>query len=129
MSAASETRGVVEAYFAAWTSNDVERAYSLLAPNLRFEGPTATYDSADAFRPALVGFAAMTKAARIVELIVDGDRAAMLYDCELPPPVGLIKIASFFKVASGKIAIYGTYFDATELRKLFAQRKGDRGQD
>jgi ketosteroid isomerase-like protein len=30
---------------------------------------------------------------------------------------------SFFRVADGKIATYGTYFDATELRKLFAQKK------
>lgn len=124
MSGAAETRSVVEGYFAAWTSKKVDAAYSLLAPDLRFDGPTATYESAEAFRPALVGFAGMTKAARMLDLVVDGDRAAMLYECELPPPVGLIKISSFFRVTSGKIATYGTYFDATELRKLFAQKKG-----
>jgi ketosteroid isomerase-like protein len=123
MSAAADTRRVVEAYFTAWTSNRVGEAYALLADNLRFEGPTATYESADAFRPALVSFAQMTRAARIVELLVDGDRAAMLYECELPQPVGLIKISSFFRVAGGKIVTYGTYFDATELRRLFAQKK------
>ena len=97
--------------------------YAFLAEDLAFSGPTASYRSAAEFRPALVGFAAMTKAARITELIVEGDRAAMLYDCELPTPVGTLKIASFFRVASGKIATYETQFDATELRKLLASKR------
>ncbi len=116
------TRAAVEGYFAAWTNNDVPAAYALLADDLEFVGPTASYRSAAEFKPALIGFAAMTKAARITDLLVAGDRAAMIYDCELPPPVGTLRIASFFRVADGKIARYETLFDATELRKLLAAR-------
>ena len=115
-----DTRRVVERYFSAWTANRVDDAYALLAPDLQFAGPTASYESAAAFRPALVGFAAMTKWARVVELLVDGDRAALLYDCELPEPAGVLRIASFFRVESGKIQMYDTRFDATELRKVLA---------
>ena len=118
MTMEDETRRVVQGYFAAWTAKNVHEAYALLADDLEFSGPTASYRSADAFRPALVNFAAMTKAARIVELVVEGDRAALLYDCELPPPVGTLKIASFFRVEKGKIRTYETQFDATELRKV-----------
>ncbi len=124
MTTQDETRRIVESYFAAWTANDVDEAYALLAADLTFSGPTASYQSAESFRPALVGFAAMTKAARIVELLVEGDRAALLYDCELPPPVGTLKIASFFRVEHGKIRTYETQFDATELRKLLARKSG-----
>src|SRR5579863_1377595 len=113
MTMEDETRRVVQGYFAAWTAKNVHEAYALLADDLEFSGPTASYRSADAFRPALVNFAAMTKAARIVELVVEGDRAALLYDCELPPPVGTLKIASFFRVEKGKIRTYETQFDAT----------------
>jgi len=123
MIAPEETRRVVEGYFAAWTSKKVDEAYALLADDLAFWGPTASYQSAATFRPALAAFAAMTKRAQATELIVQGDRAALLYECELPPPVGLIKIASFFRVASGKIRWYETLFDATELRKLQAQQR------
>jgi hypothetical protein len=118
-----ETRRVVEGYFTAWTTKKVRDAYALLAQNLAFCGPTATYQSAAAFLPALEGFAAMTKGARMVELLVEGDRAAMLYDCELPQPVGTVRIASFFRVESGKIRTYETWFDATELRKLLASKR------
>jgi ketosteroid isomerase-like protein len=117
-----ETRRVVEGYFTAWTSGRTDEAFALLDPSLRFAGPTASYESAAAFRPALDGFAAMTSSARVVELIVDGDRAALLYDCELPQPVGVLRIASFFTVRGGKIAEYDTRFDATALRALLARR-------
>jgi ketosteroid isomerase-like protein len=118
-----QTRKVVEGYFSAWTTKNVRDAYALLAEDLAFAGPTASYQSAAAFLPALEGFAAMTKGARIVDLVVEDDRAALLYDCELPPPVGVLRIASFFRVENGKIRTYETWFDATELRKLLAAKR------
>jgi SnoaL-like domain len=117
-----ETRRAVEGYFNAWTNHRPEEAFAFLATELRFGGPTASYDSAEAFRPALNAFASMTKSARVIELIVDGARAALLYDCDLPPPVGTLRIASFFTVRDGKITTYDTRFDATELRRLVTGR-------
>ena len=122
MSNPDETRRVVEGYFTAWTGKKTTEAYALLAKDLQFSGPSASYQSAEAFRPALEGFAAMTKGARVLELLVDGDRAAMLYDCDLPDPVGTVRIASFFQVANGKICAYDTRFDATEFGKLRAKK-------
>jgi len=118
MSDPDETRAVVEAYFTAWSTNNVDAAYACLAPDLEFIGPSAHYTSAEQFRPALVGFAAVTRSARIAELIVERDRAALLYDCELAPPAGPTRIASFFRVERGKIRWYETRFDPTEFRKL-----------
>jgi ketosteroid isomerase-like protein len=123
----AETRRAVERYFAAWTRNDVDAAYAELADDLEFIGPSAQYTSAAQFRPALVGFAAMTRGARVAELVVDGERAAMLYDCDLPPPAGTLRIASFFHVVGGKIRRYETLFDPTEFRKLLAQRQAPGG--
>ena len=126
MSTQDVSRKVVQSYFAAWTSKNVREAHALLADDLQFSGPTASYQSAAEFWPALVGFAEMTVAARIVELIVEGDRAAMLYDCELPQPIGTLKIASFFRVENGKIRTYETQFDATELRKVLAAKRAGK---
>jgi ketosteroid isomerase-like protein len=116
--AMTTTRDVVQAYFDAWTHNRVAEAHAQLAADLEFTGPSAKIHGADAFLPALTRFAAMTKSARAIELIVEGDRAALLYDCELPEPVGMLRIASFFRVEDGKIRTYETWFDATEFRKL-----------
>ena len=117
------TREVVEAYFHAWTTKRIDDAYDLLADDLHFAGPTASYASAEDFRTALVGFAAMTRGARVIELVVEGDRVALLYDCDLPEPVGTLRISSFFRVRGDRIAWYETWFDATELRKLQAARR------
>jgi ketosteroid isomerase-like protein len=118
MSTSQETRKVVEGYFEAWTRNDVPAAYAMLAKDLHFAGPSASYGTAEQFRPALTGFAAMTRSARVLELVVDGDRAALLYDCDLPEPAGTVRIASFFRVADGKITWYETFFDPTGFRQL-----------
>lgn len=109
-----ETRKAVEGYFTSWTANRVEDAEKWLAPDLHFAGPNASYSSAAEFHPALVRFAAMTKSATIVDLVVSGDRAALLYDCDLAP-FGVVRIASFFRVAGGKITWYETFFDPTKL--------------
>jgi len=118
MNAAAETRAVVESYFSAWVDKRPDDAFKWLANDLVFVGPTGRYTSAAEFRPALNGFSAMTGRAKIIELVVDDDRAAMLYECELPDPVGTIHITSFFRVQEGKICWYETQFDATNFRKL-----------
>jgi hypothetical protein len=120
VSTSDETRQVVERYFNAWTTNDIETAFAQLAGDLEFRGPSAHYTSAESFRPGLVAFAKMTKAAQVIELLVQNEKAAMLYTCELPPPVGTLRIASFFRVQGGKIRWYETQFDATEFRALLA---------
>ena len=114
MSEASQTRAAVERYFHAWVGKRVDEAMSCLAEDLAFLGPSAHYASAAEFRPGLERFAAMTKSAKILELVVEGDRAAMLYDCELPG--GTIPIASFFRVRDGKICWYQTVFESGGLR-------------
>jgi limonene-1,2-epoxide hydrolase len=122
MTTEAETRAVVESYFAAWTTNKVDAALAKLADDVEVSGPTASYTSAEAFRPGLAAFAGMTLGARIVELLVVGPHAALLYDCDLPPPVGTLRIASFFRVEKGKIRWYQIFFDATELRKVLARK-------
>ena len=123
MATPSETRGVVEAYFNAWTNKKTEEAYALLAKDLHFTGPSAEYKTAEEFRPGLNGFAALTESARVLSLLVEGDQAAMLYECKMPEPGGTFRIASFFRVANGKIAEYDTRFDPTGFQKLVAQTK------
>jgi hypothetical protein len=120
MPTAEETRETVLGYFNAWTEKRPDEAYAFLADDLAFWGPTASYTSAEQFRPALVAFAAMTGRAQLTKLLVEGDWAAMYYDCELPAPIGTIKIASFFRVEGGKIGQYETMFDATAFPRAKA---------
>jgi ketosteroid isomerase-like protein len=56
MSKAEETRETVLSYFNAWTTKRPDEASAFLADDLVFWGPTASYTSAQQFRPALVAF-------------------------------------------------------------------------
>lgn len=118
MTTDDETRRVVEAFFAAWTARDERAARALMADDLRYEGPLNRYDTADALLGPLMRFAAGVRSATMIEVVVQGDRAALLYDCELGAPVGTFRAASFQRVSGGKITSYLQAFDATELRKL-----------
>jgi hypothetical protein len=121
MTTPEETRKVVEGFFAAWTTRNEREARALMADDLAYSGPLNTYQTADALLAPLMTFAAMVRGARMIELVVEGDRAALLYDCELPPPVGTLRAASFQRVEGGRIRTYLQAFDATELRKLQAR--------
>jgi ketosteroid isomerase-like protein len=115
-----ETRRVVENFFAAWTSRNAREARALLADDLEYSGPLNSYRSADELLPPLMKFAAMLHGARVVDLIVERNKAALLYDCELSAPVGTLRTASFQRVEGGKIREYRQAFDATELRRVLA---------
>jgi len=114
----TNTEDIVKAFFAAWTRNDARATRALMADNMKYSGPLNSYDTADALHAPLMKFAAMVGGATLIELVVDGDRAALLYDCDLPAPVGTLRAASFQRVKDGKIVSYLQAFDASELRKL-----------
>jgi hypothetical protein len=118
MTKADETRRVVEGFFAAWTSRDERAARGFMADDMKYVGPLNSYETADALLGPLMKFAAGVKGARMIEIVVEGDRAALLYDCDLPSPVGTLRAATFQRVEGGKITSYLQAFDATELRKL-----------
>ena len=107
-------------YFNAWTAKRPDEAFAFLADDLSFWGPSASYSSAAQFRAGLNAFAAMTKRAQLMKLIVEGDWAAMFNDCKLPDPIGTIKIASYFRVEGRKIKQYETMFDATAFPRAKA---------
>jgi len=110
-----ETKHIVEQFFAAWTTGNAAAARALMADDMRYEGPLNTYDTADALHGPLMRFATLLRSATMIDVIVDGDRAALLYDCVLPN--GTLRSATFQRVANGKIVSYVQAFDPTLLRQ------------
>ena len=116
-----ETRSVVERYFAAWTAKQERETRALLAEDLDASTPLNTYRTAEPFVAGLMRVAGMLRGARIVSSVVEGDRAALLYDFDLPEPVGTLRAAWFLRVEGGKIRSVQQQYDATEFRKVFAR--------
>jgi len=110
---------VVESFLSAWTSKNERAARDLMADDLVFISPMSRYESADAFVGPLMRFAAALREHRVHQILVDGDRVAVYYDCIMPDPIGTLTTASFYRVENGKIREYRSVFDCTELRKVF----------
>ena len=103
-------------------------AFKLLDEQLEFYGSLGSSTTAAGFFAALMNFAKLTQSARMTSLVVEGQNAALLYDCSLPAPVGTLTIASFFRVRNLKIDRYETILDTAQVRKLLEREpKGPGG--
>jgi SnoaL-like protein len=115
----NDPRTIVERFFAAQVANDKDAMLALMAPNLEYANVLNSYASAEAFLGPLMGFNKLLRGIAIVQCIVDGNRAAVLYDCDIPPPIGTLRTAWFVSVENGKLRTIQSIFDATEIRKMF----------
>ena len=120
-----KTRELVQAYYDSWkngmASNDEARLRSILAPDLRFEGPIAgKRDGLEPFLMGLADFVRTLKAYRIVQQMHAGSEASALYDCNIGVSAGTLRFAEFFRVQNDKIQEIKLLYHATEFRRLTA---------
>lgn len=116
-----DTKTIVEALHRAWTSGDAAATRALLADDLVYDNPLQVVRGADPWLPALMKFAALLRGAPVHQLVVAGDTAALLYDCDMPAPVGMLRTAWFVRVAGGVVTSIQSVFDCTEIRPLAAR--------
>jgi len=110
-----EPLSIARAYHDAWSGDDVERAISLLADDLRVEVPINDYASTEEFASALRAFAALTTGVELLSEMSAADQAMLLYDMEVEG-LGTMRVAEHFTVASGRIARLRQVHDTADLR-------------
>jgi len=113
-----DTKHFITNYHKAWTSGDMAEARLYLADDLDFQGSINTFHRADDFIVALTMFQRMLSGVNLIHSFYSEHGAALLYDCDTMSPAGMIRMAEFLTVDSGKIKSIRLVFDATELRKL-----------
>jgi limonene-1,2-epoxide hydrolase len=115
----SSPAAVVEAWSKALYARDFDRARSLLADDLHFEGPIDTFDRADDYMTAIRNPMGMARGMEHQGMISQGDDVAVFY--RLDTPVAVAPVAEWYTVRDGKIATLRAYFDA---RPFAAARPG-----
>lgn len=115
-----DTKQIITNYHNAWTSGDMKAARVYLADDLDFQGSIDTSHRADDFIATLTVFQKMLSRVTLIYSFYSDNGAALLYDCYMMGPAGVIRTAEFFTVADAKIKTIRLVFDATELRKLMA---------
>jgi hypothetical protein len=102
-------------------SFDTERLRGLLSSDIEFEGPlTGRTHGIDAFVAGLERFVRSLSALRVVQMVQNGNEAAVLYDCDLTMPEGTFRFAEFIRVDGDKIRQDTLVFDTVEFRKAAA---------
>ena len=105
----SDTRQIVDRYYAAWASKDLPAVRSLLHDDLSFHGPIDTFNNADDLMKSLSALAPIVKGIEHRKVQVDGDAVATFYD--MLTPMGTSPIAEWHHVRDGKIDSIHVYFD------------------
>lgn len=115
----SDTRSIVDSYYAAWTrgSCDAAALAEVLAPDLHFRGPMAGERTGrEPFVEAVKKIASMALAHRPSSLVVDGPRAVAIYELDLTPPRKTTRFAETFIVEGGRITALEVIYDPSGLR-------------
>ncbi len=111
---------VVDSYSHALEARDFTAARSLLADNLRFEGPIDRFEKADDYIKAITGLYGMVKGIEHQATITEGENVATFY--VLDTPVAQAPVAEWYTVRGGKIVQIRTYFDARPFAKAPAAK-------
>ena len=118
---ANSSATAVDGYTNGWMSGDLEAAKAHLDPKVTFEDPMNRFTTADQLIEALAMFRTNFKSATVISEVYDGDAAALLYDCSVNTPIGLLRCAEYFKTKNGKIVSIKLVYDATEINKLMGK--------
>jgi len=112
---------IVQQYHGAFGSGDSAKARSLLADDLRFEGPIEHFDSADDYMRSVSKLAQIVTGTDMKKIVEDGDDVVTIYDLHTNTPAGTSHVAEWARVKGGKIAEMRVFFDARPFAAMFEQ--------
>jgi ketosteroid isomerase-like protein len=105
---------VATTYFDAWKANDFDTMRSLVADDVRFEGPLATLEGAEDYMEGIRGLSRVVSEIVIRKVFVDGRDVLTWYDMHTTVATS-VAVANWLHVEGGKITALRVAFDAREL--------------
>jgi ketosteroid isomerase-like protein len=111
---ANDAANVATSYFDAWKANDFDTMRSLVAEDIRFEGPLATLEGAEDYIKGIQGLSRVISEIVIRKTFVDGQDVLTWYDMHTTV-ASPVPVANWLHVEEGKITGLRVAFDAREL--------------
>jgi limonene-1,2-epoxide hydrolase len=111
---ADDPASVATTYFDAWKADDFDTMRSLVADDVRFEGPLATLEGAEDYMKGIRRLSRVISEIVIQKVFVDGRDVLTWYEMHttVASPVA---VANWLRVEEGKITALRVAFDAREL--------------
>ena len=101
---------IVQEYHRAWTSGDVDAAMEFVADSIVCRAPGQDFESKDAYRQFIAGFAPRLTGIEEIAEFADGQRVALFYYPQTAA-TSTTPAAEFFTVENGQIAESMLIFD------------------
>jgi ketosteroid isomerase-like protein len=99
------------AYLDAVGKKDFRRVEQLLAPDLRFTGPSSTRETAQDFIGALKRLGAIHVRNEPTRVFVDGDEVCVIYDFVTDTPAGALPAIEWLRFEGERIRSIHLYYD------------------
>lgn len=113
-------RDVVASYYQAWIDGKGDFSDVPLAPDFRFTGPVASFDSAEGFRAMAASAGPLVTRFAVRRQFVEGETVCSIIDWEMDLPVAPLTSAEILQVRDGQIVNGELIYDAQELRAVMA---------
>jgi len=107
-------------FYDAVTARDMAKARTYLRDDFVFVGLFETYRSADDYIAALAGLLQVTVRLKVKTVIAENDQAAIFFELETKAPAeGIVLVAEWHRIESGKIAHVESAFDGRPYAVMF----------
>jgi hypothetical protein len=111
---------VAKQFYDAAVARDLAEARRCLHDDLVFVGLFETYRSADDYIAAFSGLLQVTVRLDVKTIIAEGDEAAVFFELETRAPAeGIVLVAEWHQIKSGKIARVESAFDGRPFAAMF----------
>jgi ketosteroid isomerase-like protein len=85
---------VVNTYFEAWTTGDLETAMKCVAPDVVAHGPAGKIEGAEGFRAFVGNFAGRLTGVRLLRALSDAEGAVLFYETDTDVAQGALAAES-----------------------------------
>ncbi len=101
-----------EALYTAFGEKNVAEMEQYLHPDMHFMGPLAELTGKQAYLESAKNFADFFKSLNIRHVLGSENTAAVIYDVELPDPIGISRAVSLMTFQGGLITKIELFYDA-----------------
>jgi ketosteroid isomerase-like protein len=98
-------------YLDAAAKKDVHRLRALLAPDLKFKGPSMSRSTAEEVIGALQRLSAIHVRNDVRRVFADGDEVCVIYDLVTDTPAGALPTIEWLRFEEGRIRSIDLYYD------------------
>lgn len=112
-----DPEAIAIAYLDAVSKKDLGRIEALVAPDIRFVGPTRTIVGARDLLAAFRRIVAIHVRNEVVRVFTDGDEVCVIYDF-VTDTVGAVPTIEWMRIEGGRILSVNIYYDQVPWLKL-----------